>query len=192
MEKEKLIKNVTAIHKWSSNLLQSLKGLQDLPDEDEAQALASLSQLILKKATSVNEAFGGNSEAKASEEQGPKQDSAKFTQLENELQQKAEEIQQLNQNLVRVEGNNNRYEKELKMKHEENNKLKSTLKQLEADLSLFRRRSIDLELQIERQARENEEYMQMRRELEDVVNELQKKNASLEEKLEHENRNPEA
>ena len=59
METENLLKQLKAVSKWSTNLQQSLESVDAELDQEEKEALASISSLILKKAKVVHQALGG-------------------------------------------------------------------------------------------------------------------------------------
>ena len=190
MEKEKLIKDVTAIQKWSSNLLNSLKGLQGHPDEDEAQALASLSQLILKRASSVNQAFEGNAEVERSGNEGSKEDSAKIKKLEKVIQEKVKEIQKLNQNLAMDKEMISHYQTDLNQLTREKEELFEEIRALKQKNTAVENRNRYEAKRSETQRRINDRDQILIRDLKRQLEELMYENAELKEKLD--DRKPEA
>ena len=92
MEKENLIKQLKAITKWSNNLQQNLESVEVEIDQEEKEALASISNLIFKKAKAVQQALGG--------EDPTKQESSSATQnTVSKLQDEVEKLYKVNREL---------------------------------------------------------------------------------------------
>ena len=192
MKIEKMIKSVKAINTWSSNLLNSLEGLQDLSDEDEIQALGSISQIILKKAKTIHQALTGKTAPETTQKTSLKEDSIKIIQLEDLVKGQTEEIAQLSQHLVTVNEHNLQYERSLSELNMDNEVLKDKICHLETHLAVEHERSALTHEEVKRMKTKAEESGLVKRELESHVKSLEREIALLRVKLQDDNRKIEA
>ena len=88
-------KQLKAIAKWSGNLLNSLEGIDPEIDQEEKEALLSISKVILKKAAIVHRSLGGQ-EPQSLSTPTSTQDQTTITKLQNE----AERLTAFNASLI--------------------------------------------------------------------------------------------